>query len=109
GDGEQWSAETREVLATFQAIAWIQDRFSPHACRRYVGSFTRSADDIAGVYELARYAAAGGRVPVLDVVPLFESAADLANAPGVLTGMLALPPVAERLGGTRSRGAGGGG
>src|SRR5580692_10626843 len=97
GDGERWSAETREVLATFQAIAWIQDRFSPHACRRYVVSFTRSADDVAAVYELARYAAADGRVPVLDVVPLFESAADLANAPSVLTGMLALPPVAQRL------------
>src|SRR5580692_264459 len=96
-DGERWSAETREVLATFQAIAWIQDRFSPHACRRYVVSFTRSADDVAAVYELARYAAADGRVPVLDVVPLFESAADLANAPSVLTGMLALPPVAQRL------------
>jgi phosphoenolpyruvate carboxylase len=49
------------------------------------------------VHELARYAVAGGRPPVLDVVPLFESAADLANAPGVLTGMLALPEVAERL------------
>jgi len=36
-------------------------------------------------------AMAGGRPPVLDVVPLFESAADLANAPDVLTGMLALP------------------
>jgi phosphoenolpyruvate carboxylase len=34
---------------------------------------------------------------VLDVVPLFESAADLANAPDVLTGMLALPEVARRL------------
>ena len=97
GDGERWSAETSEVLATFQAIGWIQDRFSPHACRRYVVSFTRSADDIAAVYELAGYAAAGGRVPVLDVVPLFESAADLANAPSVLTGMLALPPVKQRL------------
>jgi len=49
------------------------------------------------VHELARYATAGGRPPVLDVVPLFESAADLANAPDVLTGMLALPEVAERL------------
>ena len=79
------------MLATFRAVAWIQDRFGPDACRRYVVSFTRSADDIAAVYELARYAMAGGRLPVLDVVPLFESAADLANAPDVLTGMLALP------------------
>ena len=94
------SPETEEVLATFRAIGWIQDRFGVDACRRYVVSFTRSADDIAAVYELARYASAGGRIPVLDVVPLFESAIDLANAPGVLTGMLALPPVAERLAAT---------
>jgi len=91
------SARTEEVLATFRAVAWVQDRFGVDACHRYVVSFTRSADDIAAVYELARYATAGGRVPTLDVVPLFESAADLAHAPDVLTGMLALPSVAERV------------
>jgi phosphoenolpyruvate carboxylase len=91
------SPETQEVLATFRAIGWVQDRFGADACRRYVVSFTRSAGDIAAVHELARYAAAGGRVPVLDVVPLFESAVDLANAPDVLTGMIALPEVAARL------------
>jgi phosphoenolpyruvate carboxylase len=94
---EGWSAQTGEVLATFRAVAWVQDRFGVAACHRYVVSFTRSAGDIAAVHELARYATAGGRVPVLDVVPLFESAADLAHAPDVLTGMLALPEVAERL------------
>jgi phosphoenolpyruvate carboxylase len=91
------SGPTEEVLATFRAVAWVQDRYGVDACRRYVVSFTRSAADIAAVHELARYATAGGRPPVLDVVPLFESAADLANAPDVLTGMLALPEVAERL------------
>ena len=95
--GGSWSAQTEEVLATIRAVAWIQDRFGVDACRRYVVSFTRSADDIAAVYELARYAAGGGPIPKLDVVPLFESAADLANAPDVLTGMLALPDVAERV------------
>src|SRR5580693_4907981 len=97
------SPETQEVLATFRAIGWIQDRFGVDACRRYVVSFTRSADDIAAVFELARYAANGGRTPVLDVVPLFESAVDLANAPAVLTGMLELPQVAERLNATGGR------
>jgi phosphoenolpyruvate carboxylase len=92
-----WSARTEEVLATFRAVAWVQDRYGVDACHRYVVSFTRSADDIAAVFELARYATAGGRTPVLDVVPLFESAVDLANAPDVLTGMLALPEVAARL------------
>jgi phosphoenolpyruvate carboxylase len=95
--GARLSARTEEVLATFRAVAWVQDRYGADACRRYVVSFTRSAADIAAVHELARYAMAGGRPPVLDVVPLFESAADLANAPGVLTGMLALPEVAGRL------------
>ena len=94
------SPETEQVLATFRAVSWIQDRYGVDACRRYVVSFTRSADDIAAVYELASYAMQGGRVPVLDVVPLFESAADLARAPAVMTGMLALPPVAERLAAT---------
>jgi phosphoenolpyruvate carboxylase len=85
------------VLATFRAVAWVQDRFGVDACRRYVVSFTRSADDIAAVYELARYAMDGGPIPRLDVVPLFESAADLAQAPDVLTIMLAIPDVAERV------------
>jgi len=95
--GAALSAPAEEVLATFRAVAWVQDRYGVDACHRYVVSFTRSAADIAAVHELARYATAGGRPPVLDVVPLFESAADLANAPDVLTGMLALPEVAERL------------
>ncbi|MGB6579203.1 MAG: phosphoenolpyruvate carboxylase, partial [Streptosporangiaceae bacterium] len=97
GTEGSWSAQTEEVLATIRAVAWVQDRYGVDACRRYVVSFTRSADDIAAVYELARYAMDGGSIPRLDVVPLFESAADLAHAPDVLTGMLALPDVAERV------------
>jgi len=101
--GGDWSVRTTEVLATLRAISWVQDRFGVDACRRYVVSFTRSAGDIAAVYELASYAMAGGRGPVLDVVPLFESAVDLENAPEVMTGMLALPPVAGRLAATGRR------
>jgi phosphoenolpyruvate carboxylase len=89
------TAQGEEVLATIRAIAWIQDRFGEQACHRYVVSFTRSADDIAAVYELASRATA--RPPVLDVVPLFESAADLENAPDVLSAMLSIPAVADRL------------
>ncbi|HYZ56767.1 MAG TPA: phosphoenolpyruvate carboxylase [Streptosporangiaceae bacterium] len=95
--GEAPSAEAEEVLATFRVAAWIQQRFGADACRRYVVSFTRSAADIAAVYELARYALPEGAALVLDVVPLFESGEDLANAPRVLTEMLDLPPVAQRL------------
>jgi phosphoenolpyruvate carboxylase len=91
------SAEAEEVLATLRVAAWIQHRFGVEACRRYVVSFTRSAQDIAAVYELAQLAVPAGDPPVLDVVPLFESGEDLANAPRVLTEMLELAPVTDRL------------
>ena len=97
--GQPLSAEAEEVLATLRVAAWIQRRLGVEACRRYVVSFTRSAADIAAVYELAERALPGA-APVLDVVPLFESGEDLGNAPRVLTAMLALPPVAERLAAT---------
>ncbi|MFC4057973.1 phosphoenolpyruvate carboxylase [Planomonospora corallina] len=90
------SERTEEVLATIRTIGWIQERFGVDACSRYVVSFTRSAADVAAVYELAAHAL-GERAPALDVVPLFESGADLAAAPGVLSGMLELPAVQERL------------
>jgi len=94
----QVSARTREVLDTLRAIAVIQQRFGPEACRRYVVSFTRSAADIAAVYELARLAVpADSAPPALDVVPLFESDEDLANSTEILDGMLELEPVARRL------------
>jgi phosphoenolpyruvate carboxylase len=94
-DLENPGPKTEEVLGTFRAIAWVQDRFGVEACRRYVVSFTRSAEDIQTVYLLANHAL--GELPVLDVVPLFESAADLANATNVLDGMLELKPVQDRL------------
>ncbi|MBB2909646.1 phosphoenolpyruvate carboxylase [Streptosporangium becharense] len=90
------SERTEEVLATIRTIAWIQERFGTTACSRYVVSFTRSADDIAAVYALAEHAL-GERAPRLDVVPLFESGADLAGAPTVLSGMLEIPAVRARL------------
>jgi phosphoenolpyruvate carboxylase len=95
--GGSLSAETTEVLATFRAVSWIQDRFGADACRRYVVSFTRSAADIAAVYELAARAARGGPPPVLDVVPLFESGDDLGRATQVLDEMAGLEPVRARL------------
>ncbi|MEV0628226.1 phosphoenolpyruvate carboxylase [Nonomuraea wenchangensis] len=94
--GGELSERTEEVLATIRVISWIQERFGVTACSRYVVSFTRSADDVAAVYELARHAL-GDRAPVLDVVPLFESGEDLANSPAVLSGMLEIPELRRRL------------
>jgi phosphoenolpyruvate carboxylase len=95
--GGTLSEQTEEVLATLRVIAWIQQRFGVEACRRYIVSFTRSAADIAAVYELADLALPDGNAPVLDVIPLFETGEDLAHSAGVLTDMLTLPQVAARL------------
>jgi phosphoenolpyruvate carboxylase len=100
--GQEPSAQTSEVLATISAIASIQRQYGVDACRRYVVSFTTSADDIAAVYELAEFAC-DGHPPVLDVVPLFESGEDLANAVTILDGMISLEPVERRLAATGRR------
>jgi len=92
---------TLEVLDTLRAIGTVQRRFGIDAVRRYVVSFTRSVDDIAAVHELAEHAFLGDAdPPVLDVVPLFETLADLRASVGVLEASLALPGVQRRLGQT---------
>ena len=92
------SPMTAEVLETIRVMAWIQRRYGVAACRRYIISFTTSAQDVAAVYELAGYALPEGVESLeLDVIPLFESGDDLARAPQVLTGMLDIPGVRERL------------
>jgi phosphoenolpyruvate carboxylase len=98
--GGQRSAETEEVLATLRAMAAIQRRYGVAACRRYVVSFTRSADDVAAVHELAAHVDGG---PVLDVVPLFETGDDLRRATATLDGVVDLPPVRRRLAETGGR------
>ncbi|MFB8145211.1 phosphoenolpyruvate carboxylase [Microbacterium sp. NPDC056003] len=98
------SEQTEEVLDVFRSIAFLQERYGPRAAGRYVVSFTQSADDLAAVHRLARYAAGpDGDVPVLDVVPLFETFADLQAAPRILAEIVQHPAFAERLAATGRR------
>jgi phosphoenolpyruvate carboxylase len=90
------SEEAAEVIETLRVVAEIQSRYGPEACRRYVISFTRSPADVVAVHALARLAVPEGSLQ-LDVVPLFESRADLAAAPRVLDELFALPSMANRL------------
>ena len=104
-----------EVLATFRSIARIQARYGVDACRRYVISFTSSPGDVTSVLELARRAAQPepfGRptpllgdlpaaLPILDVVPLLESADALGGAAELLDELLSDPAYREHL---RARG-----
>ncbi len=104
-----------EVLATFRAIARLQARQGEEACRRYVISFTTGPADVLLVLELARRASATDPLgtpspvladlpalePVLDVVPLLESADALNNAGPLLDALIADPAYRAHL---RSRG-----
>ena len=98
------SAQAEEVLEVFRTIAQIQHRYGPGAAGRYIVSFTQSASDLAAVHELARFAVGpGGTPPVLDVIPLFETFADLQAAPGIMAEIVEHPEFAARLDATDRR------
>lgn len=100
--GEPISAQTEEVLEVFRAIADIQQRYGLRAAGRYVVSFTQAASDLAAVHRLAAHAL-GDDAPVLDVVPLFETFADLQAAPGILAEVVEFPEFRARLAATGNR------
>ena len=95
--GADHSPETDELIATMRTIALLQQRFGAHVCHRYVISFTTGADDVDAVYALADLACAPNAPPVLDVVPLFETIADLRHVRETLDAMLDLEPVQRRM------------
>lgn len=98
GSTGELSEQADEVLEVFRTIAFLQERYGPAAAGRYIVSFTQSAEDLANVHRLARYAVGeGGRMPVLDVIPLFETFADLQAAPGILAEIVHHPEFADRL------------
>ena len=98
GERGELAPMTREVLDTFRAIGYIQRKNGVNAARRYIISFTKSAQNVADVYELDRLAFAHeADVPTLDVIPLFEQVEDLENAVDTLNEVIKLPDVQRRL------------
>jgi phosphoenolpyruvate carboxylase len=86
--GEAHSAETRELLDTFRAIAQLKRTYPAHSIRQYVISGAESEDDVMAVIRLAKAAkvqvAASGDDPGLMPVPLFESIDSLRAAGNVM-------------------------
>lgn len=102
--GGPLSPQTEEVLEVFRTIAQLQRRYGPRAAGRYIVSFTQSAGDLATVHRLARFAVGEqGTPPVLDVIPLFETFADLQAAPGIMAEIIEHPAFAARLDATGRR------
>lgn len=89
---------TIEVLDTFRALGAIQKRAGIKAARRYIISFTQSAQNVRDVFELNRLAFSNpADAPVIDVIPLFEQLEDLQNSVNVLEEMIKIPEVQARL------------
>ncbi|GAC1314717.1 MAG: phosphoenolpyruvate carboxylase [Chloroflexota bacterium] len=80
------SADTREVLNTFRAIADIQRLNGPQGAQTYVISMTHAASDVLAVLFLAREA--GLASGALDIVPLFETIAELQACGQILRDLL---------------------
>ena len=100
--GRKLSPDTKRVVETFRAIQTIQDEAGEAAACTYIVSMTRSVDDLLKVLLLAREAGLvdlTGRKPVsrLNVVPLFETLDDLAQAPEIMRTLLADPIYARQL------------
>jgi phosphoenolpyruvate carboxylase len=96
-----FSPDTNETLELFRLARRAHERLGPEALDSYVISMTRSASDVLSVLLFARDA---GCADALDVVPLFETIADLRQAPEILERLFANPAYRahlERRGGTQ--------
>ena len=95
-----FSPEVREVVATFHTIAAITEELSPEAIHTVIVSMTRGASDLLATLVLAREAGLyrpEDAVSRVDVVPLFETLADLEAAPRVLEDCLRIPAYSAHL------------
>lgn len=93
-----YSDETRSELAIVRAAAEAQNLYGPQAITTHIISKTQDVSDLLELNILLKEAGlwrAGG-LPAATVmaVPLFETIADLQNAPRVMADWLALPEVA---------------
>jgi phosphoenolpyruvate carboxylase len=86
-DGDAKSADTRELLDTFRAIAQLKRTYPAHSIRNYIISGAESESDVLAVVRLAKVAevqvGGSGDDPGLMPVPLFESIESL-RAAGVI-------------------------
>lgn len=94
-DRGRLSAEARELLDLLALMRQARMSEDPEAIGPFILSMTRTADDILGIYLLARHAGFGAEKLDLQVVPLFETIDDLRRAPEVFDAVLKVP-LAER-------------
>lgn len=80
-----------DLVESIRVIGKIQEYNGEEGCHRYVISNCQSALDVIRVYQLAKLLLAKGDRLQLDIVPLFETIEDLANAPDVMRALYSIP------------------
>lgn len=96
------SPTTAELLATFQVVAESQTSLAPESTHTWIISMCQNLSDILHVWLLAKETGLVSLRPgqmwnTLQVVPLFETVADLELAPQILTQLFGLPLYRELL------------
>ncbi len=87
GLNSQLREDTRQALEFISVLRQTRERYGREAVGSYVVSMTEGVSDVLEVLVLAREAGLAD----LDVTPLFETREDLANAPGIIRELLAIP------------------
>lgn len=90
----RFSDETNETLEVFRLIGRAHERVGPLAIENYIISMTTHASDVLGVLLMAKDAGVAG---ALDIVPLFETIADLRAAPAIIERLLTNPAYAAHV------------
>jgi phosphoenolpyruvate carboxylase len=95
-----YTPETIETIQTFRTVAAILEQLSPEALQTYVISMTRGVSDMLAVLLFAKEA--GLYQPDiglsrLNIVPLFETGADLAGCAAIMGQALELPIYREQV------------
>lgn len=91
--GQEDGGEPR-AAATFEAIREAKELYGDDAIGRYILSMAETADDVLAALRLAKQHKLGGR---LDLVPLFETLADLRRAPAEMAELFRDPAYRHHL------------
>src|SRR5688572_4656472 len=86
-----------ELIESIDIIGQIQEQNGEEGCHRYVISNCQSALDVIRVYQLAKLIIGHNNKLTLDIVPLFETIEDLANAPAIMEALYNVEQYREHL------------